>query len=106
MIPLFIQQANGDEEEGFVRAVPRDRHELEALWRQEEPPSFYLLDWDTDKYFRPRERYHCPLPFDLFAPMLPGVWAFYNTGRDREALAHNWPYSTFVHAEYYPARYR
>jgi len=92
MIPLFIQQANGDEAEGFVRAIPRDRRELEARWRREEPPSLYLLDWDTDKYFRPRERYHCPLPFDLFTPMLPGVWAFYSASRDQETLAHNWPY--------------
>ncbi len=86
--------------------VPKNLQELDILRRQEEPPSLYLVDWDSRKYMRIIEEYRCPLPFEIFVPLKPGVIAFYHIHRNKEAIEQNWGYSAFVHVEYYPARYR
>jgi hypothetical protein len=87
-------------------AVPQDFQSMMEEWRDREPPSLYLLDWELPKYLYSYEEYRRPLPFHLFSPPIPGVDEYYNEFRFPPDIESDWDYVRSVNAKYYPDRYR
>lgn len=86
--------------------IPRSVQDIEGQWRNVEPPSLYMLDWNICKSHIAVERYHVPLAFSLMMPAIDGVYATYEEVRSTEDARSNEPFARFVMARYVPKKFR
>lgn len=85
----------------ITQAVPRDMEDLKSQLSIE-PPSLFLLSWESAKIKALCEEYSTPLPFALFNPIPEGVYVSYTEIRFAMGIEGDWEFSRDIIAEFYP----
>lgn len=71
-----------------------------------EPPSIYLLSWDSSKYLSVNEQYKKPLGFNLLHHKVEGVFTYYIEYRNQIGIENDWEFSRAIYLDYFPERFR
>jgi hypothetical protein len=84
-----------------VQAIPQSKIDIESQLTNE-PPSLYLVDWETARAQALLEEYNVPLPFELFSTTLEGVYVYYREVRFAREMQNDEEFLREIRAEYYP----